>query len=398
MIKLGIDRLIRDETHLIRGKKVGLLLHAASVTSGLVPTLEAIRALKTVEVVRLFGPEHGIYGSAQDMVPVESSGESISACSIPIASIPTVSLYGTNVDSLRPKITDLVGLDCLICDLQDIGTRYYTYIYTLVHCLEACAQAGVAVIVCDRPNPINGLDREGRMQQPGYESFVGLHPLPVRHGLTIGELAQYFNETLKINCNLKVIPMEGWKRSFYFEDTGLCWINPSPNMPSPVTALIYPGCCLIEATQLSEGRGTTRPFECIGAPRVNGRVVAEQLNRKKLPGVYFRETAFEPTNQKHAGKLCGGIQIHVTNRNQLAPYEMGLHILKVFHDHEPESFAWRNQPYEFVTTIPAIDLLTGSASFRESLDQDPTVDDFSEWTQTGLTEFAEVVHPFLLYE
>ncbi|MDO8519409.1 MAG: DUF1343 domain-containing protein [Deltaproteobacteria bacterium] len=339
-------------------KRAALLAHPASIDSRFVHRIEWAR--KRYDLVKLFGPEHGIHGTAQDMDSVESSAD-------PLTGLPVKSLYGATFDSLKPTQEDLRGIDVFICDLQDIGSRYYTFIYTMAFCMKACAESGIKMIVIDRPNPINGLHVEGPLLQKGFESFVGLYPLPVRHGMTIGELALYFNQEEKIGCELEIVRMKKWRRKMFFDETGLPWVPPSPNMPTPDTALVYPGMCLLEATQMSEGRGTTRPFEFFGAPYIQAEKLAVSLNKLKLPGVFFRPLHFRPNFQKWAGQNCQGAQIHVTDRKKFRPYLMGVSVLKTVMEMYPDDFQWRDKPYEFVSDIPAIDLLTGSDEFRKGI-------------------------------
>src|SRR5262249_46950024 len=245
----------------------------------------------------------GIAGAAQDHARVGSTTDHATG-------LPVVSLYDR---ALAPREALLSGLDALVVDLQDVGARYYTFVWTTALCMQACARAGVPVVVLDRPNPLGGLRMEGNLPDPRAASFVGLYPLPARHGMTIGELAAYLNETHALGCDLTVVPMQGWRRAMRWEDTGLPWVAPSPNMPTPDTARVYPGGCLIEGPNLSEGRGTTRPFELVGAPFLDGRRLATALGRRALPGVAFRPAVFRPAFHKYRGQLCGGVQVHVTD-------------------------------------------------------------------------------------
>ena len=269
-----------------------------------------LSARATFRSPRSFGPEHGLWGTAQDQIPVLTDHDSI-------LNIPIFSLYG---DHRAPAAEVLKNIDILVCDLQDVGSRYYTFVWTMALAMQACAKFGKKFIVLDRPNPINGVTLEGPLLDMNYASFVGLYPVPVRHGLTIGEMASWLNERFSIGADLQVIRMKGWKRRMYFGDTGLPWVLPSPNMPTVDTAVVYPGGCLIEGTNLSEGRGTTRPFEIVGAPYINPDQLAGLLNRDKLPGVTFRACRFEPTFHKFKEEPCGGIQIHVKDRQTLSAF------------------------------------------------------------------------------
>jgi uncharacterized protein YbbC (DUF1343 family) len=253
----------------------------------------------------------------------------------------------------------LESLDVLLVDLQDIGSRYYTFIWTLYLCMRACERYGTAVIVLDRPNPINGVMTEGPVLEPSYKSFVGMHPIPVRHGRTIGELAQQFRDEAFPKCELSVLPMKNWERAMWFDETGLPWVMPSPNMPTVETATVYAGMCLFEGTNISEGRGTTRPFEIFGAPFIDSEKLCTELNALKLPGAFFRENYFQPTFQKFAGHLCGGAQIHVIDRECFQPFRMAVEIIKHIRKTYPEHFQWKQPPYEYEWKRLPIEILIG---------------------------------------
>jgi uncharacterized protein YbbC (DUF1343 family) len=284
--------------------------------------------------------------------------------------LPVFSLYGETEDSLHPTPEALSLLDVLVVDLQDVGARYYTFVYTMAYCLEACARLGKRVIVCDRPNPLNGVTVDGPLLEPAYASFVGRFPLPVRHGRTIGELAEQWNREQEWGADLTVIPMTGWDRAMWFDQTGLPWAPPSPNMPTLDTATVYPGGCLIEGTNLSEGRGTTRPFEIVGAPWLDGRAVAAALNKQGLPGVHFRPIQFVPTFHKHAGQACEGVFVHVTNRDAFHAFDVYVRLIAVARRLAPTSFAWRTEPYEFVRDRLAFDLLCGTDRIRRAIERE----------------------------
>jgi len=270
--------------------------------------------------------------------------------------IPVYSLYG---EHREPTAKMLEALDVLLVDLQDVGARYYTFIWTLYLCMRACERGGITVLVLDRPNPINGTTIEGPLLDPNYKSFVGMHPIPVRHGKTIGELAQQFRDDAFPNCQLSILPMKKWEREMWFDQTGLLWVMPSPNMPTLDAATVYPGMCLLEATNISEGRGTTRPFEIFGAPFINAETFCQELNALRLPGVFFRESYFQPTSHKFAGELCNGAQLHVSNRNAFRPYHTGVEILRTLRKLYSKQFAWKQPPYEYETEKLPIEILLG---------------------------------------
>ncbi len=350
---LPVDRLAELWPDRLRGRRTGALLHAASVNASLVPTLsvlEQMNAAGDIKLAALFGPQHGFETTTQDNM-IEWSGYRH-----PRLNLPVHSLYG---EHREPTDEMLEGLEVLFVDLVDVGARYYTFIWTMLLCMQAAARRGITVVVADRPNPINGVTTEGRPQRADYLSFVGLHPLPVRHGKTIGELARQFRDELVPDADLVVLPVEGWHRAHYHEETGLPWIMPSPNMPTPETAVVYPGMCLLEGTNISEGRGTTRPFELFGAPWIDGARLSAVLNGLRLPGVQFREAAFEPGFQKHAGQICRGAQLHVTDRKVFRPVLTGLEIIRTIRDMCPREFAWKEPPYEYEHEKLPIEILCG---------------------------------------
>src|SRR5204863_9311644 len=303
-------------------------------------------------------PGHGLWGAAQAHAAIHSTRD-------PVTRRPVFSLYGSR---RAPTPAMLRGVDTLVVDLQDVGSRYYTFAWTMVLAMRECARAGVPVIVLDRPNPLGGERVEGNLPDPAFASFVGLHPLPVRHGLTIGELARHVNSEHAIGCRLIVVPMRGWRRAMLWEDTELPWVAPSPNMPTPDTARVYPGGCLVEGTNLSEGRGTTRPFEWVGAPFLDQHRYAEALERLGLPGVRFRPARFLPTFHKWAGRLCGGVQVHVTDRARFKPFLTGLAEIAVARRLAPRQFAWRRPPYEFEKRLLPIDILCGTDGVRKAIE------------------------------
>jgi uncharacterized protein YbbC (DUF1343 family) len=330
----------------------------ASITPGLVPAGIALDQSPDTDLRALFGPEHGISANAQDLVEVGSGRD-------PASGLPVYSLYGkTRVPTARM----LAGLDAVVVDLQDVGSRYYTYIYTMQHVLEACARERKRVVVLDRPNPLGGEVVDGNVLEPEYRSFVGMHPLAVRHGMTIGELALMFREELDLDLDLRVVRMRGWRRRMHFEDTGLPWVLPSPNMPTPDTAFVYPGGCLIEGTNLSEARGTTRPFELVGAPWLDGYALARALEQEQLDGVGFRPVAFTPTFHKHADRVCRGVQVHILDRERFPAFLTYLLLIHLARKQNPRRFAWREPPYEYEYVKPPIDILCGTDRVREAID------------------------------
>jgi uncharacterized protein YbbC (DUF1343 family) len=340
--------------------RVGLLVNPTSVTRDLTHAIDALQS-QDVDIVRLFGPEHGVRGEAQDMEAVDEHSD-------PLTGIPTVSLYGDTFESLAPSPGDLEGLDIVLADIQDIGARYYTYIYTIGLTMRACGEAGIPVWVLDRPNPITGVHVEGNIVQPDCVSFVGMQPIAVRHGMTTGEACRFFDRFGGWSCDLEVVELQGWRRSMWFDETGLPWVIPSPNMPTLETAVVYPGQCLLEGTQASEARGTTRPFEFFGAPYVDAYALKSELDAASLPGVAFRPISYRPKFQKCADETCAGLQIHVTDRDAYRNMETSYAIIGAMMKLFPDDFEWREKAYEFVDDIPAIDLLFGDRSIRRRLE------------------------------
>jgi len=398
MVQTGVDVLLAEKIPVLRGRRVGVLCHPASVNRNLVHVVDALAAAG-VNMTRLFGPEHGIRGEAQDMIGVEGDRDTRT-------SIPVTSLYGDSFESLAPSVAELADIDMLVVDLQDVGSRYYTFIWTMALCLQRAARAGVSVLVLDRPNPIGGLAIEGGEVEPAVESFVGLGSIPVRHGLTIGEVARLVQAGIpwggqrfahSLDVDLEVIGMRGWRRALFFDETRLPWVLPSPNMPTAETALVYPGMCLLEGTNISEGRGTTRPFEIVGAPFVDGYQLAEHLAGDALPGVRFRPLSFRPTFHKFAGQVCGGVQLHVVDRAAFQPYRTGVAVLRALHLLVGEEFAWRTEKYEFVSDRPAIDLLTGGVAIRLGIDAGANLADLCATWTLAETAFAERRRACLLY-
>lgn len=351
-VLLPLDHLEELWPKKLSGARSGALLHPASVSARLEHASKILERHdgKLFQLRALFGPQHGYLGQTQDNMIEWQSYEH------PRLGIPVFSLYG---EHREPTASMLENLDALIIDLQDVGARYYTFIWTMFLCLRACERHGVEVIVLDRPNPINGITTEGPVLDPAYQSFVGMHPLPVRHGRTTGELAEQFRQEVFPHCRLTVLPMKGWERAMWFDETGLPWVMPSPNMPTLETATVYPGMCLLEGTNLSEGRGTTRPFELFGAPFIDADALTRELNRLGLPGVHFRENWFQPSFRRFAGEICGGTQLHVTNRNSFAPYRTGIEIIRTVRRMYGDSFEWKAPPYEYEYERLPIEVLLG---------------------------------------
>ena len=360
-VETGLERLLGDQQRLetLRGARVGLVANPTCVTADLQHGLDALIE-RDVEVVRLFGPEHGVRAEAQDMERVDQSVD-------PVTGIPVVSLYGDSVESLRPAPASLRDLDIVLADIQDIGARYYTYASTIGFVMAVCGEVDTQVWVLDRPNPITGGHVEGNEIDEGLWSFVGTQPLANRHGMTLGELAVFYDKFGQWSCDLSVVRMAGWSRDLWYDQTGLPWVMPSPNMPTLETATVYPGMCLIEGTNASEGRGTTRPFELFGAPYVESSELKGRLDRADLPGVRFREVAFRPMFQKHAGHTCYGVQLHVVDRDAFDSLACGYAAVSALARGFPEQFDWRREAYEFVDDELAIDLLLGDSSLRRAL-------------------------------
>jgi len=390
-VTTGLDRLLSDETMLsrFRGLKVGLLANQATVTADLVHAIDALLE-KGLEIKRLFGPEHGLRGFAQDMEAVAENRD-------PITGIPVVSLYGDDYESLSPPQDTVADLDCLFIDVPDIGTRYYTFAASALFVAKTATETDTPVVLLDRPNPIGGVEVEGNLVESGYDSFVGALSVANRHGMTLAELLAYARKYDSQTVEFETVETTGWQRNTWADDTGLPWVLPSPNMPTLETAIIYPGMCLLEATNLSEGRGTTRPFELFGAPYIDGQLLTDRLNELGLPGVRFRSAVFKPGFQKWAGEACFGCQVHITDRNLCRPYQLGIAILSVVHALFPTDFEWRLQPYEFVTEKSAIDLLCGTDRPRVALESGASWEAVYEEAVKGQDVFQERRRSVLRY-
>ena len=386
MVRLGSDLLLASSR--LRGARVGIVCNHASLDRGFLHIVDRLAAAPDVTLAAIFGPQHGFRSDVQDNMIETAHADD------PARRVPVYSLYS---ETREPTAAMLAGLDFLVIDLQDIGARIYTYIYTMANCLRACARHGVQVIVCDRPNPIGGTDVEGALLVKGFESFVGQFPIPMRHGMTMGEIARLFNEVFGLDAALEVVKMEGWQRGMYADETDLPWVMPSPNMPTLDTAIVYPGTVLFEGILVSEGRGTTRPFELIGAPWIDAESFARRMNGLGLAGVYFRPAVFEPTFQKHAKLTCGGCQIHVTDRNQFRPVLTGVALIAMFYQTNPVEFAWRQPPYEYEPEKMPIDILSGSTTLRKQIETGVDAREIAASWRQDEAEFRRIRESFLLY-
>lgn len=391
MIATGLDRLLADPRRLA-GRRYGLLAHAASVSASYLPAHLALAAAG-FPPARLFAPEHGFYGVEQDMIAARDDTDPWTGAAI-------VSLYGEGEESLRPRPAAFDGLDLLIVDLQDIGTRYYTFAATAVWAAEAALAAGLEVWILDRPNPLGGQVIEGNLLPPALESFVGAFRLPVRHGLTLGEIARLEARRRRWPATPEVLRVEGWRRADLWPELGRAWIAPSPNMPSFETALVYPGLCLVEATDCSEGRGTTRPFRLVGAPGVDPPALARRLAALERFGVRFVPTYFRPQYQKHRGEVCGGVELVVVEAGRVEGFRLGCELLLALAEQAPAAVRWRRAPYEFVDDRPAVDLLAGSAALRRAVEEGRGAG-FDAWVASWRGDelaFREERRAALLYE
>lgn len=388
-MRTGLDIFEKNWPRKLKGSRVGLVSHPASVNRRLEHAVDCFLKTRKFKLAAIFGPQHGIRGETQDNM-IEWKGFRDKKTGLPV-----YSLYS---DTRKPAPSMLKDIDVIAIDMQDVGSRYYTFIWTMELCMKACSEMGKPVVILDRPNPIDGITTEGAVLDMAYASFVGQRPLPVRHGMTIAEIAGYLRDKYYPSLDLYIIPMKGWHRKMWFGETGLTWVLPSPNMPTPDTALVYPGMCLLEATNVSEGRGTTRPFEIFGSPFIDAEVLAEKLNSSGLPGVIFRPTYFQPTFQKHAGKLCGGSQIHVTDRNRFKPFKTGVAIIRAIHDLYPDFFKWKQPPYEYETEKMPIDILAGTDRVRKDIENGRPLEDMEEWWDEQRREFNKKVRKrYLIY-
>jgi len=377
MIRLGLTVLLENKFDLIEGKSVGLITNSTGVNENLQDNISLFIGNPKIKLKAIFSPEHGLWGSMQDAISIQSIQHDQ-------VKIPVYSLYGkTN----KPTPEMLEGIDTLIFDIQDVGVRFYTYVTTMAMVMQASAENDINFIVLDRPNPINGNILEGNVLDPDFSSFVGYLPILLRHGMTVGELARLFNEHFQIGANLDVVEMEGWKREMWFDNTGLQWVMPSPNMPTVDTATVYPGMCLFEGTNLSEGRGTTRPFEIIGAPWVDAHKLSDVLNNLYIPGVKFRPVYFIPTFSKYKDQRCGGVQIHITDRDKFILVKTALSMIEIIKQLYPDEFQW----------IPHFDLLMGTDKVRNDLSRGQSADDIIISWKDEISEFTNIRSKYLFY-
>lgn len=399
-VKTGLDNLVQNNFKQLAGAKIGLIANQSTVDSNLNHIADLLFENKSCKLLKIFAPEHGFRGELQDMASVDSSIDKKTG-------LPIISLYGKSEESFAPSVEQLKDIDILVADLPDIGSRYYTFAQTIGYTLKIAAKAGIKVVLLDRPNPINGVDIEGSPLSKACRSFCGYAPVPQRHGLTLGELCLLMNQGFgegedrleAANANLEIIKITNWKREQYFDETKIPWVIPSPNMPTLDTAIVYPGSCLIEATQISEARGTTRPFEFIGAPGIDADKLITEIYKQgvELKGAKLRAISFMPMFQKHAKTLCSGVQIHVTSRKDFKSFYWFLAMILSLKKTHPDIFSWRKEAYEFVKDIPAIDLLFGSSEFREVVASKGSLEKILAKCQSFENKFREERKKFLLY-
>ena len=387
-VQVGLEVLLQDVPQIMRGKRVGLICNQSSVNHAFEHAADLLHRHSGFKLTALFGPQHGIRGDVQDNMIETEHGVDRST------GLPVHSLYSETREPTKEMLDDV---DVLVFDMQDVGCRIYTFVYTLANCMRIAGQLGKPVVVCDRPNPINGVDMSGNILEPEFASFVGLFPLPTRHGMTVGELAQMFCGEFGIQCDLHVVSMVGWKRWHWLDDTDAPWVMPSPNMPTLDSATVFPGTVHFEGTQLSEGRGTTKPFELIGAPYIDPEAYAERLTALALPGVIFRSCVFQPTFQKHAKVSCGGVQIHVVDRERFDSVLAGVAMVKVAYEMYPQEFRWKEDPYEYVFDKNPFDVISGTDKIRKAIEQGTTLDAIKQGWQAPLAEFGKMRTHYLLY-
>jgi uncharacterized protein YbbC (DUF1343 family) len=387
-ITLGLERLLNEKLGTLRGARVGLVCNQASVDHDFRHAADLFHEHPDIQLTALFGPQHGIRGDVQDNM-IET-GHAIDGRT----DLPIYSLYSETREPTEDMLSDV---DVIVVDLQDVGCRIYTFAYTMANCMRAARKLNKKVIVCDRPNPIGGDAVAGNVLDADCTSFVGQFSTPTRHGMTMGELARLFNQHFSIECDLEIIEMDGWARCLWYDQTDGPWVLPSPNIPTPDTAIVFPGTVHLEGTQMSEGRGTTRPFELVGAPYIDADNFADSLTKLGLPGVYFRSCVFMPTFQKHGGKACGGVQIHVTDRVQFEPVSTGVAIVKTAFDMYPEAFRWKDPPYEYEHDRNPFDVIAGTTTLRNQIERGEPVNTITESWEPGLAEFNRVRQRYLLY-
>ncbi len=384
-VRLGLERILNEEKNILKGKRVGLICNQASVDNLYRYSVDLFRMTEDINLQAIFSPQHGFYSDVQDNM-VESPHANYKG-------IPVFSLYS---ETREPTADMLECVDTVVFDLQDVGCRVYTFIYTMANAMIACRRFGKNFIVLDRPNPI-GDAIEGNLLERGFESFVGMYPIPMRHGLTVGELATLFNEEFGIGCDLYVVKMEGWDRKRFYDEFEAPWVMPSPNMPTVDTATVFPGTVFFEGTQVSEGRGTTRPFEIIGAPYIDASRLADKMNAMNLPGVIFRPISFIPTFQKHANQSCGGVFLHVVDRNRFKPVITGIALLKTIRELYPEDFKWRNPPYEYVFDRNPFDVIAGTDRLRRMIESGAEITEIEAWWREDEQNFSDIRSKYLIY-
>ncbi|WP_028315882.1 exo-beta-N-acetylmuramidase NamZ family protein [Desulfatibacillum aliphaticivorans] len=388
LVNTGLDNLLESPPDWIKGKRLGLLLNPASVDRGLTGAQVVIDRRFPGQLTALFSPQHGFHAAKQDNM-IESDH-----MKDPDLGVPIYSLYS---ETRIPTEEMFDGIDVLLIDIQDVGTRVYTFMYSMSYCMEVAKKTNKTTCIMDRPNPIGGEAVEGNILRGNCTSFVGRYPIPMRHGLTMAELARLFNDEFGIGCDLQVIPMTGWKRSMYYEETTLSWIPPSPNLPIVDSAVVYPGQVILEGTNVSEGRGTTRPFEVFGAPYIDPKEVMEVLRPKGVPGAILRPMAFEPLFNKWAGELCRGFQIHVTDRRTFQPYLTSLRLISALIKLYPDDFKWKQPPYEYEYERLPMDLILGDKEIREALENGASPFELEEAWQDELDAFIKTASKYHLY-
>jgi uncharacterized protein YbbC (DUF1343 family) len=387
-IRPGIEVLLNDKLASISGQRIGLVCNQASVLPDLSHAADVFFEQAEIDLTTLFGPQHGIRGDVQDnMIETDHAVDSHTGLWI-------YSLYS---ETREPTEKMLENVDTIVFDLQDVGCRIYTFVYTMANCMRAAKKFGKRVVVCDRPNPINGVSVEGNITETEFTSFVGQFEIPTRHGMTTGELAKMFNEHFGIGCDLEVVPMDGWRREMWFEDTGLPFVMPSPNIPTVDTCVVFPATVHIEGTELSEGRGTTKPFELNGAPYIDPWEWVSALEKYSFAGVTYRQTFFQPTFQKHAKTTCGGLQLHVTDREAFTPVIVGVAMIKAAYDLYKDGFEWKREAYEYVFDKNPFDVVCGTDKIRDAIEAGDSIEDIRDSWNDGLREFDEIRAKYLLY-
>jgi uncharacterized protein YbbC (DUF1343 family) len=387
-VRLGLEKLLEEGSGILRNARIGLICNQASVNHQLQHTADLLYDHPEFRLTALFGPQHGIRGDVQDNM-IETAHAIDRKTGLPVHS-----LYS---ETRQPTEQMLQDVDLLVFDIQDVGCRIYTFAYTMANCMRAARQYGKKVVVCDRPNPINGSSVSGNVLEAEQASFVGQFSIPTRHGMTLGELAHLFNNHFEIGCDLDVVAMEGWKRFLWHDETDAPWVMPSPNIPTLDSATVFPGAVHFEGTQISEGRGTTRPFELIGAPYIVPEDYAAELNALNLPGIYFRSCVFQPTFQKHAGVGCGGVQLHVTTRSDFEPVSTGIAMVSTAYQMYPEDFRWKEPPYEYVFDRNPFDVISGTDKIREAIERGTSRQSIVDSWQQPLADFNVIRQKYLLY-